>query len=396
MNSFPDTPYELAMLLLSNLQELKFIQPSKLISGVVPEGWDLDKLEDALGEAYLYESCDSTERKVIFKYPALFFNYFKELLEHNEGVFCRHKPDRFYIVSEKHSYPDDPDTPEIQRYHQALKLAELLSKASDYAVPSDKPERLIFIDSGKIVLNLHFNASNLGPVDNLDKFEADFISSDMHFEQKKKIIVMVLCGMFKDRVQVEFGELLERFNELYDKIRHSYDLYVADFSYEKVKGEVVKEKVDSIIKINKVFSDIQNQLLAVPLAIVLVGGQLEKTGEFSIKNVLIWCGAFVFTVFMDLLVRNQKNTIQSVDAEVQQHEAQLKTKYQAIAVKFEEDFKQVRSRVMHQKRLLCVVDFIVAFSFLGITLITIWFNGWHDLLLENLSNVANSLLSLFS
>ncbi|MDX3774535.1 hypothetical protein QE250_10465, partial [Chromatiaceae bacterium AAb-1] len=137
-----------------------------------------------------------------------------------------------------------------------------------------------------------------------------------------------------------------------------------------------------IIKINKIFSDIQNQLLAVPLAIVLVGGQLDKTGDFWVKNLLIWCGAFVFTIFMNLLIRNQKNTLKSVQEEVKQHEQQLCTKYNGIAEKFDKDFHQINCRIFHQKVLLYIVDGVVALAFLGITLVALWFNGWLLLFLK--------------
>ncbi|MDR7375473.1 hypothetical protein J2X19_000131 [Rhodoferax ferrireducens] len=42
------------------------------------------------------------------------------------------------------------------------------------------------------------------------------------------------------------------------------------------------------MKLNKTLSEIQNQLLAMPVALVLVGGQMAPDTGLSIKNLVIW------------------------------------------------------------------------------------------------------------
>jgi hypothetical protein len=376
MTSFPESPHKLALLLFKELQDVRIID-SQCICGKVPSEWDIKELEDALSSSYLLLSMDESNRQVVFNYPPLFINKFQEIL--NLGEYYKKAPEHFYLVPENYSFPDEKAPSIVVNYKTALRLIELLIQIADYAVPTNSPDTLVFIGRNKIELNIHYDALQLNSLEGLkciERFDADFINSQIHSEQKKKIIVTTITEMFKGQSKVDLGVLFTKFAEFYESVCHSYDLYIADFSYEKVKAEVVKEKLDSIIKINKVFSDIQNQLLAVPLAIVLIGGQLDKTGEFWIKNLLIWCGAFVFTVFMDLLIRNQRNSLKAVKDEVNQHRQQLNSKYLHVADKFCDDFIQIYKRITHQKILLWIVDGVVALAFAGITIIALWFNDW--------------------
>lgn len=169
--------------------------------------------------------------------------------------------------------------------------------------------------------------------------------------------------------------MLNRFDDFIEKIRASYELYVAEFSFQKVKAEVEKEKLEAILKLNKVFSDIQNQLLAVPVALVLVSGQMEDKGAWTSKNVLIWLGALVFSILMNLMIRNQRNTLKAIKQEIDQQKQQIERKYQSIAQRFAEIYIEIDNRYTHQRRLIAVVDSLVAISFGATSFLLLWFSG---------------------
>lgn len=69
---------------------------------------------------------------------------------------------------------------------------------------------------------------------------------------------------------------------------------------------------------------------------------------------------------MDLLIRNQRHTLKAVKHEIDQQRQQIETRYQPIAVRFENVYKEIDGRHTHQQWLIRVVDALVALS-LGIT-----------------------------
>ena len=160
-------------------------------------------------------------------------------------------------------------------------------------------------------------------------------------------------------------DLLEQFDLFVQKVTQGYELYVSEFSFKKVRHEVEKEKLEFIFKLNKVFSDIQNQLLAVPLALVLVGSQMELSSTLSTKNLFIMAGMLAFTIFMDLLIRNQMNTLDAIDDEVEHQWNKITHEHKAIANRFSDIYGKIEVRLKHQRRLVRIVDAIVSLSFAG-------------------------------
>ena len=128
-------------------------------------------------------------------------------------------------------------------------------------------------------------------------------------------------------------------------------------------------KIHFITKINKVFSDIQNQLLTVPAALIIAGSQFESSDHVTLKNFLILSGALAFTIFMLLLIMNQRNTLQSIYNEIDNEWGLIKKKHNAIKEQFETQYKSLETRYKHQYLLLEVVALIVIMACMATALL---------------------------
>lgn len=316
MNQFPTSQFELGTFLIKELSDVSFVGDRKIL-GTAPVSWDLNKLEDSLSNTFLFiDEIGSVDRKVTFMYPSFFFDEIDELFK-KEDYFAK-LPEKFYLVPENYFFPCSKEIEIVSKYKSAVQLISVLIDIADYAVPTNAPDKLVFFSRGRLEIDISYKVDQLNDFTNLDMFIKEYVQSDIHTENKHRIIGSVLTEFYSEKPRVSIGQLLKRFQDFYEAVQKSYELYVSEFSFEKVKSEIVKEKLDGVVKLNKVFSDIQNQLLAVPIAIILVGGQLKNTGELDTKNILIWCGALVFTIFMNLLIRNQKHTLASVKDEIDQ------------------------------------------------------------------------------
>ena len=364
MNPLPTEKLDLTILLWKSLQGRQF--GGGQVSGSLVLGIDFVAMRTALDRAELLISSSDTERSLECHVAPGFFTSLDELLS-SPGKRIS-VPPKFYLADRDVLYTGDAaGLPlEAQHYLAAAKLYGLLQKEADHQGGVGDAKTLIFLHHEKIEITPHYAVADLHELPELGAFEADFISSDTHREQKRTILKTVLLELFTGRKKLPFAELLGRFDEFVDKVRASYQLYVAEFSFQKVKAEVEKEKLDAMVKLNKVFSDVQGQLLAVPVALVLVGGQMKDEGAWNVKNLLIWFGALVFSILMDLLIRNQRHTLKAVKNEIDQQRDQIKNKYRSIADRFKDIYDEIDGRHNHQNRLIWVVDGLVAAS-LGIT-----------------------------
>lgn len=368
----------LAVLLFKSMQSPEVVAGQ--LSGTVGSGVDFECVSASLDTAGLLISANPSTRKIECHLPAGFFPSLESLLE---APARRIEPlPRFYLANIDYLHTGDESAapPIVLGYLQATKLYALLSKVADHHGGVGAAKTLVFLHKSKVEIAPQYGKSDLCELDDLQSFEVDFIESNTHQEQKQTIIKMVLLELFAGRSKLPISELLAKFSHFAEKVRASYELYVAEFSFQKIKEEVEKEKLDAMVKLNKVFSDIQSQLLAVPVALVLVAGQMENSGNWTSKNVLIWLAALIFVALMDLLIRNQRHTLKAVKQEIDQQREQIETKYQNIAPRFQRIYQEIEDRHTHQQWLIRVVDTLVAFSLAITTIVLLWFsNAWPHL-----------------
>lgn len=335
----------------------------RTISGCLPSNLDFAKIVAALDMESLLIAEDSTSRTIEFSLPHTLNNFFYISLEELLVNPARriHPPARFYVAELGYLYEGQTTPPPaLQTYLRAADLFRLLHSVADHCNESDRT--LVFWEKGKVILNSEYSGDELSVTLEVAELRTEFFKSTIHSKQKHTIIRMALLEEFSGCNTVRLGDLLKHFDAFTRRILSSYQLYVAEFSFEKIKAEIEKEKLEFTTKLNKVFSDIQNQLLAIPVAVVLIGGQMERANEWTLKNSLIWAGAFFFCILMNLLIRNQRNTLIAIRHEIDQQWQQIRGKHSSVADRFSASYQQLELRHLHQERLIRTISGMVAFS----------------------------------
>jgi hypothetical protein len=378
----PTNSLDLAVLLHKQLQQQTVHE--REITGLLPASLDFGEVQSALDDADLLVVADETQQKIEFALPPNFFWPISELISTGERRTVA--PIRFYLADLDFLYTvAATDTPVlIKNYLDAIQLYDLLGGAADFKAGIGSTKTLVFLQKEKLEIVPDYTVTDLVSLPRIVDLKSQFLESETHKEQKRTILRTVLFEMYESRTNVRLSDLLARFGEFMDKLGGSYQLYVSEFSFHKVKAEIEKEKLDATTKLNKVFADIQNQLLAVPAALILVGGQMENTNTWAGKNIVIWLGGLVFSVLMTLLIRNQRHTLFAVKQEIDQQWQQIKGKYSSVADRFEPSYKQLDQRYHHQKWLLRVVSFLVAVSLAVATGMLLWFSVPASLILPSL------------
>ncbi len=281
-------------------------------------------------------------------------------------------PKEFYVADLDYLYsPTDTTRPAaIQAYLDTVFIVESLSKLAEHGTESTST-KLIFFHKEKIELHIDYDADKIKPIQGLQEFTERYVTDDIHADQKKTIIKSVLLELSKEFEgrTLDIGLLNEKFEEFKRRVSSGYQLYVSEFSFQKIKAEIEKSKFEFITKINKVFSDIQNQLLTVPAALIIAGSQFESSDHITLKNFLILSGALAFTIFMLLLIMNQRNTLQSIYNEIDNEWELIKKKHNAIKEQFDTQYRALESRYKHQYVLLEVVALIVVLACMATTLL---------------------------
>ncbi|WP_018416152.1 hypothetical protein [Teredinibacter turnerae] len=335
------------------------------VYGVLPD--DLyGECKAALGESSLLLEVDDENRKVEFSLPmsnaSVFAFDLAELLRAPSRMLrC---PEKFYLADIDYFFVGvDSSTPEIVKaYIDVSMFASALNRLADYSLPLIP--RAIFLQGEKLELSLSYDVSNISKLDALGDFLRNFVEADIHQEQKAIIIKGVLLEMQKtnkiDRLTISC--LAKRFSEFTQRVNSNYQLFVSEFSFDKIKEQVEKERLEFTLKLNKVFSEMQNQLLAIPIALVLAGGQMRESDGFSYVNLSIWWGLLTFGMFMSLLIRNQSSTLQAIKLEIDAQWESMRAKHYSVASRLDEHYYHLGYRRKMQRYFLSIVSFLVSIS----------------------------------
>lgn len=336
---------------------------------------------------------DSNTKTVTFKAISTATEYFSASMSDLLTAPSRKRkaPTTFYVADIDFLYNGETKefpTP-VKSYLEYTSLVSLLENISDHQGDISK---LIFFHKEKIDLQINYSAEHLSPISRLDEFREKFVEDDIHSEQKKTIIKSVLLELHNEfGKKLSIGLIAEKFEEFYRRVSSSYQLYVSEFSFQKIKAEVEKSKFEFITRINKVFSDIQNQLLVVPASLILAGSQYETSNSTTLKNLIIFSGAVAFAIFMMLLILNQRNTLLSILNEINNELQLIKQKHSSVKLQFDDQYNLLETRFLYQYVLLEIVSLIVALALAAASALFFYFSNNKEIPIETCLAISFAL-----
>lgn len=278
------------------------------------------------------------------------------------------EPSQYYLIDSDY-YNNDAETiiPSILAYRAVLGFIVMLKSCAAFL--DEEEEVLVFIKEGKYEVPVKFTEEDLCSV-NLEILSSlsCSIPNETHKEQCSSImaeaVYEITAKIPSDR---RFAFLLNQAQNLKKRFEQGYNLFAAGFSYEKIRDEVEAARVEYAGKIHKVFSDIQNQLLGIPVATIIVATQMKESTKVDSNfwiSIAVLAGSFVFTLLMHFLLRNQRQTLEVIGIEIERQKGKLEKEYAAIADNFKETFKSLDSRYKTQQAVLWIIEAIVIGGFL--------------------------------
>ena len=354
----PDNLHDAALWLLS---ELKDIAASPLdagtLEGRLPPNYDFAATVTALEQldGGLFQGSNESLRVVRFSPErAAVYGSLSLMLSAQKGNLTG-IPTKFFLRDLGYSYDGNRDTapPCVQAYIDAVRLCSALEKLSDYRSNGGRHLNFVVRPDAKFRITIDYSVEDLHPLEVVSAFVRDFIDSEFHEQEKRDIARDGLAELVKGRSELALAELIQGFDVYVRNARASYALLLAKFSSASVQKEIDKQNLEDALRLNKTFSEIQNQLLALPAALLIAGAAIES-GAAS-KNVSIMVGISIFVVLMWMLVRNQKNSVRAIGAELAVRKRNLDAQPDIVAEHYKDAFITLEQRTQTQMTVLNVV-----------------------------------------
>ena len=253
-------------------------------------------------------------------------------------------------------------------YQAALELVSCLKKAAVHY----QGTQIIFVDNKKkLELPVLMDGETLNGFSKaeLSKLLNFLREESLHGEQKYAIFADTVTDLIKlEPLDNRFNSLLRQLEKLYQKMLHSYNLFCADFSYEKFKEKLAASRLDDFTKAHKIFSDIQNQILGIPAATFIVATQMKQVAngyaspEFW-ANSGILLGCVIYAVLMLCTLNNQSETASVINNEISRQKNKIKKELglnSELPKDIQDLFSPLDIRIKNQQNVIYFLQWIVS------------------------------------
>lgn len=254
-------------------------------------------------------------------------------------------------------------------YQTMLQLVAVFEQSAAVVDKSDAV--LVFLPSDRLDIQVAYGAAELHHlnIEAAQKIINLARVDDGHAKQRLEILATAICDLVKDMSEGQrFSYLLGHLSELAQRCNDGYSLFASSFSFEKVRDQVEALRVDYTTRIHKALSDIQGQLLGIPISTIIVATQLKEVDSPSALmwgNVAVLVGALIFVILLFLAIRNQWHTLDVLGMEVDRQEKVTAKDCPEIAPRFTKVFSSLRGRIAHQRWIMGLITF---FALVGLFL----------------------------
>jgi len=259
-------------------------------------------------------------------------NNWNELLAYEE---CVKKPvDSVFFVDKNEVFNKVQSSEKFVNYHNVSKVFKLIS---NLAKETEGGDRTIFYER-PLVFEFTLTETDLEHPIDLDVLNK-ILGKDLHKEAITCLFCKELVSFLKDvDVKKRFSYLIQHLSSLIFNVQLSYQGYVENYTFDKVRKEYQEKRSEYTQKVYDVFDNVATKLLSLPAGIWFATTQVEASTfgsmEFA-KNVTVLVTVASLVAILVFNLFGQLSTLKV-----------LKTEYVSVfdqlAISFEDDATDIR------------------------------------------------------
>lgn len=191
-------------------------------------------------------------------------------------------------------------------------------------------------DSGTIFFNRSYKFNfTLKENDLKESLDIQTLNTLMNKDMHREAIIHLMCkevtGFIKDIDEKDrFSHIISHLNPLITNILHSYQSFVDDYSFDKVRKEYNEKKTEYTKKINDTFDSIATKMLAIPAGIWFATAQIKNNAELTFdftRNFVVLMTVLCMVIILILNILGQYSTLKELQNEYSNVFKNLKTKF---------------------------------------------------------------------
>lgn len=151
-------------------------------------------------------------------------------------------------------------------------------------------------------------------------------------------------------------KLLKNIDSIFQSTLTKYFLYLDDFKYSKFNDKIAKHADDFLLKVNKVISDLQNQILAIPMAAAILATFKPNTP----LNIFIYIAFFIYSAMVFYATSQQTYNLKQITNQINEFIEENKIPL-TLVEKWNKEIYPINQKIKwHWFYLIIVYLFIIA------------------------------------
>jgi hypothetical protein len=220
-----------------------------------------------------------------------------------------------FIINDNKLYSEEMPPPKFKRYQHIAKVCQLIKQVSN-DITSSQEYLIVFGQS----LNINFQVDSTVLEHDIDPEPLEeLLTADLHKEAKTALVREALVSFLKQQdQQYRFTHLLTHFNAFSTQLLASYEQYVSNYSFDKVRREYQEKKTEYIVKINKIFDEVATKTFAIPAGVWLAASQIQVAQVNTLgfyKNITFIIIVLVLGIIVCLNLFGQFSSLKALKGE---------------------------------------------------------------------------------
>ncbi|MFN3289074.1 MAG: hypothetical protein ACK410_01280 [Acinetobacter sp.] len=199
--------------------------------------------------------------------------------------------------------------------------------------------------------------------------KSDSNSTESLSTHKSELYVIVATEIIEHLASVDKSErifnLIKNIENVINDTKSKYSLYLDDFKYSKFIDKINKHSEDLLNKVNKVITDLQSQILAIPLAISAI--TLFK--DVTKINAYIYAGFLVYLLMVFYSSCQQAYNLDHIKNQIKQFSEIAKLPNKLLS-EWKGEIRPVNKKILSHQFFLVLVSFFIGIL-IGVCIINI-------------------------
>lgn len=250
---------------------------------------------------------------------ANFDNYYETFEEFVDSHRYNEIPQEFYIFDLDYHNNVSPVNIKVNKFNELQSLISFLRKLSSFEKEVSGGLELLFHKPDKVCsINIDYNITD---IDDINLNEAiwrleNHVFENSDQETRKKLFTNEMINLLSSN-GYNFKNVLSNWNKIESSYRRSFQIYLSEFSFEKIKTssqEYFHKLTDEIYSTINKFS---GYILAIPVAYVLIIRLFDFEGKNLVKDTLLLIiGILYFIVIWAVLLNNINRAFKTIEEEI--------------------------------------------------------------------------------